>query len=287
MKFSLTQTASKTGFLKSKDQTPLFFRQYLVKAPKASVFLVHGFGEYGGRYGHVIDRLTKEGFEVFSVDLRGHGYSEGKRGDIDDFRRYEEDVVAGLEFAFSKKNASNKLFVLAHSMGALISLKVVSHTLFPLDGMVLSCPLFGLATPVPTWKKWAVFSMASLLPKTPLSAGIKGNQLSSDRGIAKAYDADPLVLKSISARAFWEIFKGCQDVDAMASSMSLSFLMQIGGKDPVVDANASKRWFDQVNHQHVDATLKIYPEFLHEIYNEINRQVPIDDAVTWLNQRVS
>lgn len=285
MNFSLTQTASKTGFLRSKDHTPLFFRHYPLSSPKATVVLIHGFGEHSGRYAHVVERLLKDNFEVFSLDLRGHGRSEGRRGDTMNFSNYEDDVITGLEHVVKNQDKSKKIFMIAHSMGALISLRVVMRTQFKLDGIVLSCPLLGLPIDMPSWKKWALFAGATLLPTFRLTSSIKGNQLSHDEKMAQAYDADPLVLKSISLRTFWEIYKSYQSVSYLASRMSLSFLMQIGGRDQVVDVHAAQAWFRKVNATKVDATLKIYPEFLHEIYNEADRHIPIEDALTWLNAR--
>jgi lysophospholipase len=287
MNFPSAQMASKTGFVKSTDQTPLFFRHYFTKESQGTIFVVHGFAEHSGRYTHVVERLIKENFEVFAVDLRGHGYSEGSREDIEDFRYYEDDMISGLTYALSHRTNCRKFFVIAHSMGALIALRVVTRRSLPLDGMVLSCPLINLAIPMPTWKKWMALSVATLLPKTKLKSNIKGCQLSSDQVMASAYDTDPLINKNLSARTFWQIFKNCQGLDTIARNINLAFFMQVGGKDSVVDVDATKRWFGYVNCRRVDATMKVYPKLLHEIYNELDRQLPIEDAVSWLKNRAS
>lgn len=287
MNFSLTETYSKTGYLRSKDHTPLFYRHYAVVEPKASVFLVHGFGEHSGRYFHVIESLRQENFEVWCIDFRGHGHSEGKRGDVADFCRYEEDVLAGLDHISNHRtNADQKIFLLAHSMGALVSLRAINKAKPEVNGIVLSCPLFALKMPMPVWKRWASFVLAKLTPRIKVRSGIKGLDLSSDHEVVSAYDNDPLVLKNLSVRAFREILKGYQESSSLAQSMSLSFLMQLGGSDPVVDSHISQRWFSQVNHGKVDATMKVYPGFLHEIYNETNRHEAIKDFLQWLNARV-
>lgn len=285
MNFSLTQSVSRTGYLKSQDQTSLFFRHYPVVNAKAKVFLVHGFGEHSGRYSHVIERLNQENFEVLTIDLRGHGHSAGKPGFVEAFEDYERDVNAALEYMAKNLLPGKKLFVLAHSMGALISLRVSTRTSVAISGMVLSCPLLCLTMPVPSWKKWAVFAMAHLIPNLRMSANIKGRQLSHDEAIAKAYDEDPLVLKSIAIRTFWEIFKAYKGMTNCAAKKSPPFLMQLGGKDSVVDSRASELWFNQIDRNGMDATLKIYPKLQHEIYNEIDRKIPIDDAMAWLNAR--
>ncbi|NUT96609.1 MAG: lysophospholipase, partial [Saccharothrix sp.] len=47
--------------------------------------LVHGYGEHGGRYGHVADRLVEAGALVVAADHVGHGKSEGEPVLITDF----------------------------------------------------------------------------------------------------------------------------------------------------------------------------------------------------------
>lgn len=283
MSFSLTQTNKKTGYIKSKDNTPLFYRFYGVESPKGSVLLIHGFGEHSGRYAHVIERLQSEGFQVFCVDFRGHGHSQGNRGDVETFSRYEEDVWAALQHITAHSAA--KIFVLAHSMGALVSLHLAAKGGLPVDGMVLSCPLFALKMAVPAWKKWASIAAASIVPRARVSTGIKGKHLSSDQRFSMAYDHDPLVLKSLSVRAFYEIYQGCQNSMDLAPSISHALLLQVAGNDPVVDSDAAQQWFNAVDHKKVDAILKVYPGFLHEIYNEAQRQEAISDVICWLHQR--
>ena len=49
-------------------------------AAKAVICLVHGFGEHSSRYEHVAKYFTDNQYAVISYDARGHGRSEGKRG---------------------------------------------------------------------------------------------------------------------------------------------------------------------------------------------------------------
>jgi alpha-beta hydrolase superfamily lysophospholipase len=86
----------------------------------------------------------------------------------------------------------------------------------------------------------------------------------------------------LSVRAAREIYKGYQQVDSLADNISSAFLLQIAGKDPVVDSVAAQGFFDRACKKKIDATLKVYPNCLHEIYNEIEREQAIDDAILWL-----
>ncbi|MEJ1853206.1 alpha/beta hydrolase, partial [Escherichia coli] len=62
---------------KSHDGLELFAQAWEPGAvrPKAVACLVHGLGEHSSRYAHVAKALTKQGFILFTFDLRGHGRS--------------------------------------------------------------------------------------------------------------------------------------------------------------------------------------------------------------------
>ena len=57
-----------------------------------SVLLVHGLGEHSGRYEHVGDQLTGAGLEVAAYDHRGMGGSGGRRGDVERWSQYHDDL---------------------------------------------------------------------------------------------------------------------------------------------------------------------------------------------------
>jgi alpha-beta hydrolase superfamily lysophospholipase len=48
--------------------------------PAAVVGVVHGYGEYGGRYARVMDAWAQRGIASVAIDLRGHGRAGGRRG---------------------------------------------------------------------------------------------------------------------------------------------------------------------------------------------------------------
>lgn len=283
MIFSEKQPAQ-TGYLPSEDQMPLFYRFYETKEKRATILLVHGLGEHSGRYAHVVEKLLREGFAVWCLDLRGHGNSYGTKGDIRNFSCYENDVLSAVKYI--KRNLKNgeKFFIVAHSMGALISLRMMAKHHPSINGMVLSSPLFALKFPVPKWKMKAVFAIADFWPSCRVKTGISGSLLSRDRTFAQNYDHDPLVLKSLSVRAAREIYKGYQGAEELADIIPGPFFMQLAGNDPVVDPKAASGWFERAAKKKSNVTLKVYEDSLHEIYNEIDRDQAIDDAISWLKK---
>ena len=90
-------------------------------APSHVVCLIHGIGEYAGRFQRVAEYFNRAGIAVVSMDLRGHGRSEGKRGhcapreeilkDIDSLIEYGKEFYPGLP-----------IILYGHSMGGNIVL---------------------------------------------------------------------------------------------------------------------------------------------------------------------
>ena len=65
----------------SADGLRLYLRSWQPEDEAVAVVcLVHGLGEHSGRYTHLVDFLTKNGYALFALDLRGHGRSGGPRG---------------------------------------------------------------------------------------------------------------------------------------------------------------------------------------------------------------
>ncbi len=93
---------------------------------RGTVLLVHGFGQ--NRYTfHLPERsfsafLARDGWDVFNVDLRGHGrsrrFGSGRPRALDEYVR--EDLPACAREAL-RLSGHESLFVLGHSMGGIIA----------------------------------------------------------------------------------------------------------------------------------------------------------------------
>ena len=62
--------------------------------PRAVVAIVHGIGEHCGRYPNIVSGLVARGHAVYGFDHCGHGRSPGRRGHVDSWGQYREDVDA-------------------------------------------------------------------------------------------------------------------------------------------------------------------------------------------------
>jgi pimeloyl-ACP methyl ester carboxylesterase len=88
--------------------------------------------------------------EIIALDLRGHGFSEGRPGDIDYPGQYEDDIAQVIAQVRAERPRQRVLLV-GHSMGGGISLryaqKVQEQRPYPVAGYLLFAPHLGWSSP--------------------------------------------------------------------------------------------------------------------------------------------
>ena len=86
--------------VRAADGTSILVRDWASDSrpgwPWASVLLVHGMGEHSGRYEHVGDQMAAAGLDVHAYDHRGNGGSGGRRGHVDRWEQYHDDLAERL-----------------------------------------------------------------------------------------------------------------------------------------------------------------------------------------------
>lgn len=255
-----------------------------VGAIRGVVAVVHGISEHSGRYGYLVERLTKHGFAVAAFDNRGHGRSRGVHGHIDSWADYREDVRAFIRYV-SAHFMRIPLFLYGHSLGALI---VSDYVLFypqGLDGVILSGhPL----QPTGAAKPYLVLIARILSRYKPLMAlplGVADDALSRDPAVVKAFGSDPLVHRKVTARWGVETLGAIDRVRARAGEIQLPLLVLHGGADRVNSAKGSEELFKLVSS--TDKQLRIYPGGFHEPHNDLDRETVMSDVIGWLDERAA
>jgi alpha-beta hydrolase superfamily lysophospholipase len=268
------------GFLNSADHLRLFWQRFTPPRAKATVLVLHGAGDHGGRYPALTTALVRAGFQVALVDLRGHGQSDGRRWYVDSFSDYLHDVEAFVAKLSQDGIAGETFFAVAHSQGGLIAALWAMRHARLLSGLVLSAPWFRLAKPPPAAKVLAARLVGRFVPWLPVSSGLDSSQLTSDPEMQRWTDRDPLYGRKATPRWFSEVGRAQGEALRRASELSTPLLVLAPGADPIADAAASKAFFDGTSSQ--DKKLLVYDGFRHELFNELRREEPIGAAVAWL-----
>ncbi len=112
---------------------------------RVAVLLLHGIAEHSGRYEHVGRRLADAGFDVVAYDHRGYGRSGGRRGHVDSWSEFSDDIEDQLA---EVRALGLPTVVLAHSMGGLMATRYLVDERPEPDLLVLSGPAMGVDVPV-------------------------------------------------------------------------------------------------------------------------------------------
>ena len=268
--------------LKMRDGTNINCADYFPASPAhSSIVFMHGLGEHCGRYAHLADYFCTRGFAVRTFDLRGHGKSSGKRGDIphqdsllDDAQQVMHDWQASCPTSVTRQ------LLLGHSMGGLFVAKFALSKMCELHGLILSAP--ALAIYMNFVERSLLKVLSSVAPSLTLSNGLKIQYLSHDPKVVASYLADALVHDRISARLLNSMLTTMHDVFTHASSLDLPTLLLVAGQDKLVDSTGSLRFAQASPENHL--RLCTHQNLYHEIFNELDTKAVFDDVGIWLDE---
>ena len=258
----------------------IYFQSWRPEAPKAIIALVHGLGEHSGRYKNVVDAVVPRGYAVYALDLRGHGRSAGFRGHVERFADYLGDVERLIDEA-RRAEPGLPVFLLGHSLGGLIALAYALERADGLRGVVASAPGLRRSFEVPGYRLLLAQIMSGIWPTFNQRTGLPVNRLSHDPQVALDYVADRLVHDRASARFFTETNRAIDEVTSGASSLTMPCLLLQSEDDALVEAQSTIDFYEAAGS--ADRTLRVYQGFYHESFNEVGKERPLADLVSWLD----
>lgn len=262
----------------------LYYQNWLPAGkPKAVLLIVHGLAEHSGRYKNVIDYFVPRGYAAYTFDNRGHGKSGGKRGYIERFSCYIDDLALFLALVRSK-HPENMIFISGHSIGATIAATFGINHQNEFNGLVLSGTVIKPGISLSRAKITMANLLSFVLPKVGVDR-IDVSTISRDKAVVDAYINDPLVYKGkISARLSAELIRAMQSLTHQMPQIKLPVLIMHGTEDRLSDPEGSRILYQRVSS--VDKTLKLYNGFYHEIYNEPECEQVFVDVEEWLDAHI-
>ena len=249
-------------------------------APWATVLIVHGIGEHSGRYEHVGDQMAAAGLDVHAYDHRGQGGSDGRRGDVERWSQFHDDLAERL--AAARGAAGGRPVVLyGHSLGGLI---VAGYCMSPRpkpDLAVLSSP--ALDDTLAAWKHTVAKALTRILPTLNIATGIDGETISRDPSVAAKTAVDPLCVKTSTTRMGAAGFAEQDRVRAGApQGLGIPTLVLHGLDDGLVPQEASA-----VFEGAPGVERRTFPGLRHELHNEPEGPEIVEAIITWIREQVA
>lgn len=249
---------------------------------RGALLLIHGAGEHIGRYRWAVEQWNRANYDVLGGDLPGYGQNEGKRGHVDRFEDYIDTVNHWYDML---RSASPHLpFVFGHSLGGLIAARFMETKQRAAAGVILTSPCFGVKVKVPAWKEMIAKTLNILYPSLVLSSGISPHKVTRNQEIVLQTSQDPLNAKGASVRWYRELMKHIElNWLERESFPDIPFLIQQAGDDNITDKAEAHHWFETVSLQ--DKTFREWPGLYHEVLNEPERQLVMNDILEWMSLR--
>jgi len=182
------------------DHRTLFVRRWNAKSEgKVSVLIFHGITGYSGPYGPMVaEQLAGAGYDVFGLDLRGHGLSDGRRGDYPSEEALRKDIDETLALVKSK---SGRLVVMGHSLGVLPAIIAAKYHPEEVSGVILVSAARRVRTGA-----YAKPTMGAMLRTLIGVAILRGTPLVDYRREGQVGADDPLFNFKYSARFFTVLY---------------------------------------------------------------------------------
>ncbi len=269
------------------DGLKLRLHRWPVKgSARGTVQIVHGLGEHMGRYEGLALALNAAGWHVAGHDQRGHGLSEGQRGAIAGENTLLVDLGAVTEHL--RNSAGGPLVLLGHSLGGLVAARFVAESLMnsasrwssDVDGLVLSSP--ALDAGLGSVRRALAAALARVLPTLPLPSGLKAAWISRDPAVVRRYREDPLVHGRVTPQLAHFIVNAGDLVLRRAPRWHTPTLLMWAGADRCVAPAGSATFARLAPADWV--TAREFPALFHEIFNEPERKVVIQQLTTWLQR---
>jgi alpha-beta hydrolase superfamily lysophospholipase len=256
--------------------TELYWQAWRPEQPRAVLINVHGLGDHSALYPRLVDWLPGKEVAVYAFDARGNGRSPGKRGHVDRWSLFREDLRRFVQLVSDHEQVSPVL--LGHSLGGLAVLDYALAYPETIRGVAAAAPVLGsIGTPPPLL--WAAWILSRVWPSFTLETGLDLSGLARDPAVIRTVLDDPLFHRRASGRLATEVLGTIASVHARSATLAVPVLIQHGTTDRMVSIDGSRRLATGPAAARV--RLREY-DALHALYADEGYEERLTDLATWM-----
>jgi len=266
----------------ARDGTKLHVERFLPDGPPRGVLVfTHGFSAHAGNFRHVGCAFADAGLAATFYDCRGHGKSEGRRGYVNHFSDYADDLALMIEGARAR-HPDLPLGLAAHSQGAVVTLDLLQRDTAlrtAVKAVGLAAPFLALKLKVPLFKLVLAKVMGRVWPTLTMGNELSGEDISRNPDVIVGIHLDPLVHHAATPRWFNELRATQARVIAAVKELQTPTFMQIAGQDRIVSNEVDLAFAREAGSI---VEVKVYDNLFHELFLEPERDDVIADLVRWM-----
>ena len=119
-------------------------------------------------------------------------------------------------------------------------------------------------------------------PTIALTPPLPASNISRDEDMVTAYDNDPLVYRGrMRIRTGVSMMDSMKRIREQLNQLTIPICIAHGGDDKITPISGSQYVFEHT--QSADKEFAPYPNMRHEVHNEIDREIFLQELLTWLN----
>ena len=255
------------------DGETLFLRRWnpdsILPAKKdIAVLIFHGITAHSGAYDMAGRPISSGGYTTFGLDYRGHGLSDGNRGDSPNKERWIADLAESVKFI--KSIGFSKVIILGHSLGVASAICATDAVPDEVSGLILLSGAYegkkGLTKPPTFFQKTKILASSVFRPSYQVVEYYREGMTVSK---------DPLFNFRYTLR-----FLTMLDVKQLRlpANLNIPVLVGVGDKDELFDIDKVKEFYNAV------------PGNKKEFFvmkNATHARIPVEsweEIVVWLNK---
>lgn len=249
--------------------------------PKAILLIVHGLNSHSGYYQNFALQLNENNYEVYAMDLRGRGHSDGERYYIADYKDITGDIDLVLQ-TIRAVHPTLPFFLFGHSAGGVFaSVYAVEHQ-HQLKGLI--CESFAFQVPAPAFALAVMRLLGYIIPHVRL-VKLNNQDFSREQSVLDTMNNDPLLANERQpAKTMQQLLRAAAYLKKEMPVIKLPLLILHGTADKATQPGGSNYFL--VHASSADKQLKLYEGHFHDLLNDKDNGIVMRDIVQWLNEQV-
>jgi len=258
------------------------------KEPRAIFIALHGGLDHGGAY--CIPALYFKEYDIATVAHDQHGHDKKEKVYIPKFEVYLDDLERIIDWV-KKHFFGIPVFILSHSMGALISTHFVIRRWKQeplIKGFIMSSPYYVNAVKAPRIMYKLAGILSVLAPRMTVPIEDLVVHVTHDKMIYRRHredEQDHIKANKASARFANELLKAQRWIPGNIEQWNHPLLAIVAGDDKVANPIESRQLLKQIKPGLV--TELYYPDNYHENFNELNRDEVFGEILKWAEPHIS
>ena len=258
-------------YFESFDQTKLSFLHWPSNdQAKGAIILIHRGHEHAERLIHIPQEANFDQYDVYAIDMRGHGESEGADTNNLVMEHFVRDLNAFCTYLKKRDGVQTEdISLIGQSVGAVVAATWVNDYSPKIKTMVLAAPAFEINLFVP-FAESAIRLAQKAVPELKVKSYVSGKMLTQDAERARTYHTDTRITRDISARLLIDLRDTARRVVEGAHDVRIPTLILVAGDDHVVNQKPIEAYYDGLCSEKKE--LKLLDGFLHDILGEKERR---------------